>query len=158
MCLTNGTCDCDDGWEGAICDQAICDPACVNGTCTEPDVCTCDDYWMGATCEDPFCDPACPPGELCVGGTNTCLKTGTLMINEIDYDQPDTDAAEFIELYNGSPDTVSLDGKAIVLINGANGTEYARFNLPLTVLALAWYRRLVLPRLARGEGEAGGTA
>jgi cysteine-rich repeat protein len=49
-----------------------------------------------------------------------------LVINEIDYDQPGTDGAEFIELYNGTPAAVSLDGLALVLVNGATSAEYKR--------------------------------
>jgi len=49
-----------------------------------------------------------------------------LVINEVDYDQPSTDTAEFVEIYNPTAGEVSLDGLALVFINGLNGTEYAR--------------------------------
>lgn len=54
---------------------------------------------------------------------------GKLVINEVDYDQQVSDSTEFIEVYNRSPDPVPLDGMAVVLVNGTDGTEYNRFNL-----------------------------
>lgn len=50
-----------------------------------------------------------------------------IYINEVDYDQPGTDDAEFIELVG--PDGASLDGYAIVLVNGFNGTVYDSLDL-----------------------------
>ena len=44
-----------------------------------------------------------------------------LVINEIDYDQPGTDAAEFIELAHTGSTPVDLAGWRLELINGANG-------------------------------------
>jgi hypothetical protein len=43
----------------------------------------------------------------------------TLVINEIDYDQPGTDTAEFIELFNNGSGSLVLDGYRLDLINGA---------------------------------------
>jgi hypothetical protein len=42
-----------------------------------------------------------------------------LVINEIDYDQPGSDTAEFIEIYNSSSQTLSLTGLKLVYINGS---------------------------------------
>ena len=53
----------------------------------------------------------------------------TLVINEIDYDQPGTDDAEFIELKNVSNSTVNLNGYSIELVNGANSMVYQTINL-----------------------------
>ncbi len=47
-----------------------------------------------------------------------------LVINEVDYDQPSTDTAEFVEIYNGGSADVDLANLALVLINGGNKTEY----------------------------------
>ena len=33
----------------------MCDPACVNGTCTAPDTCTCAVGWVGPTCAQSVC-------------------------------------------------------------------------------------------------------
>ncbi|WP_437647370.1 lamin tail domain-containing protein [Sorangium sp. So ce362] len=50
----------------------------------------------------------------------TVTVTGRLVINEVDYDQENTDGAEFIEIYNGTGGPVDLAGHALVLINGAS--------------------------------------
>lgn len=54
---------------------------------------------------------------------------GGLVINEVDYDNPGGDTAELVELFNGGPSAVSLDGLALVFVNGANGAEYRRVEL-----------------------------
>lgn len=56
-------------------------------------------------------------------------SAGKLVINEVDYDQVGTDTAEFIEIRNNGPGTASLAGVAVVLVNGADGAEYARIDL-----------------------------
>lgn len=53
----------------------------------------------------------------------------SVVINEIDYDQPGTDVAEFIELYNSGASAVSLDNFTIELINGNNSLSYRTINL-----------------------------
>jgi hypothetical protein len=45
----------------------------------------------------------------------------TLVINEIDYDQPGTDAAEFIELKNVGSSAIGLSGYSVELVNGNGG-------------------------------------
>jgi Lamin Tail Domain/Putative Ig domain len=55
-----------------------------------------------------------------------------LVINEVDYDQPGTDAGEFVEIYNAGTMSFALSGKALVLVNGATGTtnqEYLHVDL-----------------------------
>jgi hypothetical protein len=54
---------------------------------------------------------------------------GTLVINEVDYDQPGTDTLEFVEIYNPTGAAVSLDGLALIFINGGGGVEYGRVML-----------------------------
>ncbi len=63
-----------------------------------------------------------PSDEECIGG---------LVINEVDYDQPGTDEAEFVELFNGSDCAASTEGLHLELINGADGqtTVYATADL-----------------------------
>lgn len=61
-----------------------------------------------------------------------------LVINEIDYDQPGTDSAEFIELFNNSGSAVNLAGLAIVALNGNGGAEYGRYPLSGTLAAGAY--------------------
>lgn len=52
-----------------------------------------------------------------------------LVINEIDPDQAGTDTAEFIELYNNTAQTQSLDGLIVLLYNGGNDTLYGIYDL-----------------------------
>ena len=58
-----------------------------------------------------------------------------LVINEIDYDQPSTDTAEFIEILNNGVSPVDLAGWSLALINGNGGTLYATIDLAGGVLA-----------------------
>lgn len=48
----------------------------------------------------------------------------TVVINEIDADQEGTDAAEFIELFDGGAGNTSLDGLVLVLYNGNGDVAY----------------------------------
>jgi hypothetical protein len=53
-----------------------------------------------------------------------------LVINEADYDQIGVDNAEYVELYNGTPSAIDLQGLALVLVNGTQGNpEYRRVAL-----------------------------
>ncbi|MGK0358951.1 MAG: hypothetical protein ACI9U2_001245 [Bradymonadia bacterium] len=44
-----------------------------------------------------------------------------LVINEVDYDQPSTDTAEFIELYNADAESADLSNYTLVLTNNIDG-------------------------------------
>lgn len=55
-------------------------------------------------------------------------SNAAIVINEFDYDQPGTDSAEFIELFNNGT-TSSLDNFSIQLINGRNSTTYRTIDL-----------------------------
>lgn len=52
-----------------------------------------------------------------------------IIINEVDYDQPGADTAEFIELFNNSDTNMSLDGYHLELVNGSNGSVYRSIDL-----------------------------
>ena len=52
-----------------------------------------------------------------------------VVINEIDYDQPGTDSAEFIELFNSGISAVSLDNFTVALINGVDSSSYRSIDL-----------------------------
>ncbi len=77
------------------------------------------------------------------------MKTATVsqlvypVINEVDYSQVGTDTKEFVELYNATAGDISLEGMAVVFVNG-NSTpapEYMRVALTGT---LASHKFLVI--------------
>jgi predicted extracellular nuclease len=61
----------------------------------------------------------------------------SLVINEVDYDQPSTDDAEFLELRNISGTAINLGPYAVELVNGNNGgaVVYQTIDLPDVTLA-----------------------
>ncbi|HUG87842.1 MAG TPA: lamin tail domain-containing protein, partial [Actinomycetota bacterium] len=65
----------------------------------------------------------------------------TLVINEIDYDQPSTDTAEFLEIKNVSASGIDLDPYSVVLVNGAGGGAalYGTIDLPAVMLGAQDY-------------------
>ena len=46
------------------------------------------------------------------------------VINEVDYDQPGADDAEFVELYNPCSEPIDLGNYTLIFVNGSNGTTY----------------------------------
>ncbi|MDX2279928.1 MAG: zinc-dependent metalloprotease family protein, partial [Saprospiraceae bacterium] len=78
-----------------------------------------------------------------VSNTNFSINTvvaPTLVINEVDYDQPGTDFAEFIELKNVSAGAINLNGWTVELVNGASGAVvYQTVTLPNVSLAAGGY-------------------
>ena len=69
--------------------------------------------------------PATPGAE----NAKPVVEPANVVINEFDADQTDTDAAEFIELYDGGTGNTSLDGHVIVLFNGGDDASYQAFDL-----------------------------
>ena len=65
----------------------------------------------------------------------------TLVINEVDYDQPSTDTAEFLELKNVSSAAINLDPYSLEFVNGNAGgaAVYRTFELPEVALAAGDY-------------------
>jgi uncharacterized protein len=65
----------------------------------------------------------------------------TVVVNEIDYDQPSTDAAEFIELKNVAASAIDLDTFSLELVNGTGGGAaiYQSIDLPSVSLAAGDY-------------------
>src|SRR4051794_6790804 len=65
----------------------------------------------------------------------------TLVINEIDYDQPGTDASEYVEIRNNGPAAVDLDPYTLRLVNGDAGGSavYTSVDLPAVSLASGAY-------------------
>ena len=64
--------------------------------------------------------------------------TGGLLVNEIDYDQVGADTGGFVEIANTGTSAATLDGLALVLINGGDATEYARADLTGSLAAGAY--------------------
>jgi uncharacterized repeat protein (TIGR01451 family) len=58
-----------------------------------------------------------------------------LVLNELDYDQPGMDNAEFIEIKNGGDTGAALSLCRIDLVNGADGSMYRTLDLPDADLA-----------------------
>jgi hypothetical protein len=52
-----------------------------------------------------------------------------VVINEVDADQASTDAAEFVELYDGGAGNTDLTGLVLVLVNGSDNLSYLAFDL-----------------------------
>ncbi len=75
---------------------------------------------------------------VAVAGRAGAVST-SLVINEVDYDQPATDAAEFVELKNVSGSATGLDGWSVELFNGSTGALYQTIALPDTSLAAGDY-------------------
>jgi hypothetical protein len=64
------------------------------------------------------------------GGPPPPPPTGSdLVVNEIDYDQVGTDGGGFVEIANTGTGAATLDGIALVLVNGGDGQEYDRVDL-----------------------------
>jgi hypothetical protein len=55
--------------------------------------------------------------------------TPTVMLNEIDNDQINTDYTEYVEIYNPGGSSAPLAGLALVMVNGNDNNEYARIDL-----------------------------
>jgi len=70
----------------------------------------------------------------CGGGTPPPPPPGTsLVINEVDYDQVGADTGGFVEIKNVGTAAATLDGIALVFVNGGDGTEYDRAALTGTL-------------------------
>ena len=63
------------------------------------------------------------------GAENQKTTAANLVINEIDYDQPGADRAEYIEIKNNDSITVNLYTYEIELVR-QNGTDYGSFAMP----------------------------
>ncbi|HYI18359.1 MAG TPA: lamin tail domain-containing protein [Solirubrobacteraceae bacterium] len=64
---------------------------------------------------------------------------GGLVINEIDYDQPSTDTAEYLEIRNNGAASVNLDLFTLRFVNGSGGAFYLTVDLPAVDLAPGGY-------------------
>lgn len=71
---------------------------------------------------------------ICLGSFQ--VMSQGLVVNEVDYDQPSVDSAEFIELYNAGSAPINLSNYTVVLFNGntASNALYDSIALPATTL------------------------
>ena len=60
---------------------------------------------------------------------STAAAEPELVINEVDADQSGTDAAEFVELYDGGVGNTDLSGHVLVLYNGSDNASYRAYDL-----------------------------
>lgn len=81
-----------------------------------------------------------------------------LVVNEVDYEQEGEDTAEFVEIFNGTADEVTLDGVVLELVNGSNGTAYATVDLAVAGETLASGAYLVIGAPALEATLPAGTA
>jgi len=83
----------------------------------------------------------CATGLLLAAGLLVASSNASaqMVINELDYDQPLADTAEFIELKNVSAGAVNLAEYQIELVNGGNSTTYLTLTLPTVSLAAGDY-------------------
>lgn len=65
--------------------------------------------------------------------------SGSLVINEIDYDQPSTDTTEFIEIKNISQAAINLSSYRLALYNGTGMDIYDTIQLPNMMLGAGEY-------------------
>ncbi len=82
------------------------------------------------------------PGAANVSGSGDCVVVEPnidLVINEIDYDQPGTDAAEYIELRNNGDVATDLTGWTLALVNGNGAADYKIIDLSGYTLAAGDY-------------------
>ena len=77
-----------------------------------------------------------------------------LVINEVDYDQVGADTGGFVEIANIGTGAATLDGTALVLVNGDDGTEYGRKALTGTLAPLAKTVVAVDPQNGAPDGLA----
>jgi predicted extracellular nuclease len=63
--------------------------------------------------------------------------SGTLVINEIDYDQVGTDTAEYVEIKNVSASAIDLSLYEVILVNGTGSVVYAPSPIALPSVMLA---------------------
>ena len=87
--------------------------------------------------------PRCvTPGEANSADTFSCATPGppVLVINEIDYDQPSSDFAEFVEIFNDGNGAADLTGVTLELVNGSDNLPYDTVALPsVTLLSGEYY-------------------
>ena len=144
-----------------LCASPKCDDTVKNGAetdidCGGPDCATCADggaCLMNLDCASGVCTVDTCTGASCFDGLKNGEETQvdcggpacapcqlqTLVINEVDYDQPDTDTAEFIEIFNNTGAAVDLANIEVRYVNGSNKAVYETIKLGPGMLAQGQY-------------------
>ena len=81
-------------------------------------------------------------------------SSSKLVINEIDYDQVGADSGGFVEIANTGESAATLDGIALVLVNGGDGQEYARVALTGSLAAGAYLSLAIEAQNGAPDGVA----
>lgn len=80
---------------------------------------------------------------------------GSLVINEVDYDQAGTDASEFVEIFNGTNAPIAMAGHKLLLVNGSNNSVYKTIDLAgAGTLPAGGFLVVASPSLVVPEGAA----
>ena len=77
MAVAPNICEGDPGWDGRICDLAICENECGDrGHCVKPDYCECDPAWYSSdvTSQCDLLDPLALDPNCVAGDTEKCLE------------------------------------------------------------------------------------
>ena len=165
-CATGKACKVNTDCKSGSCTGMICQPSCTdtlkNNAETDVDCGgpTCDPCGTnktcgsGTDCESLVCTstkcaaPTCSDGQK--NGTETAVDCGGascpscaldhMVINEVDYDQPSTDNAEFVEIFNATSAAINLTGYKLVLVDGVSNGVYGVVDLaPAGTLAAGQY-------------------
>ena len=99
----------------------------------------------------------CPGGAPCQPD-GTCGPVGKLVLNEVDYDQPGGDTAEFVEVFNAGGADADLTGVTLEVVNGTGGGVLETVDLGAVTATLAPGAYLVVGSASVVAGLPGGTA
>jgi len=165
-CATGKDCKVNTDCKSNLCTGLVCQASCVDtvknnaetdidcggGTCPKcADGKTCNG---GTDCLSTLCTlnkcaaPTCMDGLKngaetgidCGGPTCSSCALDHLVINEVDYDQDMTDAAEFVEIFNATNAAVSLANHKLILVDGSGNGPYGFVDLaPAGSLAAGQY-------------------
>ena len=153
-CATGKACGVNTDCKSGVCTNMVCAPSCTDTVknqnetdvdcggmcpaCADGLSCGTANDCKSAVCTAGKCAvPTCNDGKKngdeagvdCGGAMCTSCPLNHIVINEVDYDQPNTDNAEFVEIYNGTLSEVSLSGLKLILIDGASNLPYGFVDL-----------------------------
>ena len=129
------------GWYAINCAQSGAHTASVSGSGSSYTLNPTSDFAYAESCTTTItaalitdADSQDPPDQM-AGDYSWSFTTepapvaSAILINEVDADTPDSDTAEFIELYDGGDGSTRLDGLVAVLFNGSGDSSYRAVDL-----------------------------